>query len=87
MFPFVNWFWTKRDKVTGINWNWKITDHIHNFEKAQREYNERVAHFEANLPEGLYQEYMDVRNAANRLILEQNRMDFTKEMIEKTLIN
>lgn len=83
MFPFINMWW-KRDKVTGINWNWKITDHIRDFERAQREYDDRMAKFETHLYDcGLYQEYMDLRNAANRLVLQQNRMDFTKEMIER----
>ena len=78
--PFVNWFWKRETK--GINWNMKIADHLDRFTNLQQEYDQRIAHFEIKLNEtGLYKDYMGLRNCANELNLEWNRLQFTKDIL------
>lgn len=80
-FPFINWFW-RREK-TGVNWNWKISDHIGSFDRAQKEYDTRMIDFEKHLNDaGLYEEYMALRNCAARVSTEWNRIQFTREVLD-----
>lgn len=80
IFPFVNWF--RRDVTRGINFNWKITDHLKNFERASQEYDSRINDFERHLQEaGLFEEYIQLRNAASRVNHEWSRVQFTSEIM------
>lgn len=76
IFPFVNWFW-KREKAPSIDWKWSESQQeaLDTFYRKSRELDERMAHFEMNLTENQYQDYMAMRKVAQEVNFAWGRVE------------
>jgi len=82
--PFVNWFWRKKPSPSmNLGWDLKLGERMQDFTRASREYDERMAYFESKLDTQQYQNYMELRSAANKLMLAASRLEFAEEILNK----
>ena len=80
-FPWINMFWRRKPEKKYLTWDFDdVLKADREFMQSLTEYEQILSHFESTLEDKQREVYWDLKNAAQKMNLLKNRIEFLQEV-------